>query len=138
MDLFSTGFSIASSKPPSAVNEGLVNNQTLAVALAEQAGYNVGMFGKTLNTVPMAPYRGVTGWLVNGGGSYEDPSFAVSNIKGLPEGVVTFNASNTERLGLKGSSYSTSVIGNYSVQWIADALSGTKPLMAYIGTKAPQ
>jgi hypothetical protein len=119
------------------VDEGLVNNQTFAVKLAD-AGYVVGFFGKTLNNCPLLPFAGVSAWLANGGGSYNNPSFAIKGIDGLPDGMLHFDANHTATLGLLGSSYSTSVIGNYSLEWIKKVAKQERPFMAYIGTKAPR
>ena len=122
------------------VDEELVNNQTFAVSLAEH-GYSVGFFGKTLNNCPLQPFAGVDAWLANGGGNYFNPQFAIKNIDGVPDGMQHFDANTSATLGLLGSSYSTSVIGNYSLAWITKvaqiAKAGGRPFMAYIGTKAP-
>jgi N-acetylglucosamine-6-sulfatase len=117
------------------IDEGLVNNQTFAHVLAE-GGYTVGFFGKTLNNCPLKPFTGVDAWLANGGGEYDDPSFAISGIDGLPDGLLKFDKNNTERLNLLGSQYSTSVIGNYSLNWVKKVAKGSKPWMAYVGFKA--
>merc|ERR1711871_214493 len=94
------------------VDEGLVNNFTFARALQEQGGYRVGMFGKYLNNCPSDPPPGFDAWFANGGGNYFNPSFAVRNIDGLPDG--SFHANESSRFG----NYSTALIGNYSIEWI--------------------
>ena len=46
--------------------QGLVNNNTLALYLKRQAGYRVGMFGKYLNNCPNKPPPGFDAWFANG------------------------------------------------------------------------
>lgn len=60
----------------------------------------------------------------NNGGSYNDPSFNYN-------GQVTHFDNRTY------AGYSTSVIGNISVAWIAKQLQQPHPFMAYIAPKAP-
>jgi N-acetylglucosamine-6-sulfatase len=115
------------------VDEALVNNYTFARALHEQGGYVVGMFGKYLNNCPSSPPPGFDAWFANGGGSYFNPSFAVKNIDGLPDGgSVKFDAQS--RYG----NYSTALIGNYTVEWIKKvAAEGSgRPWFAYVAPKA--
>ena len=47
--------------------------------------YVSGMFGKYLNVCPKQAPPGWTSWFANGGGSYENTSFSVQNIEGLPD-----------------------------------------------------
>jgi hypothetical protein len=54
-------------------------------------------------------------WLANGGGQYNNPQFAIKNIDGLPDGMLSFTNETTAKMGLLGSAYSTSVIGNYVI-----------------------
>jgi arylsulfatase A-like enzyme len=49
------------------VDEGMVNNRTLAQYLQRQAGYRVGMFGKYLNNCPTEMPPGFSAWYANGG-----------------------------------------------------------------------
>lgn len=90
------------------VNEALVNNNTFAKHLSEQAGYTVGMFGKYQNVMPKNVPVGFDAWLGNGGGSYIAPSFITKNIDGIPDG----HWKGTEK------NYTTSVVGNVSIAWI--------------------
>ena len=71
---------------------------------------------------------GFNAWYANGGSTYYGPSFAVANIDGLADGMLKYNH----------SSYSTSLIGNYSLAWIQKvATDGSNlPFMAYIAPKA--
>ena len=110
------------------VDEALVNNHTFARVLKEQGAYRVGMFGKYLNVCPASPVPGFDAWFANGGGTYYAPQFFVHNVAGLPDGSITFNASD----------YSTALIGNFSTRWIRQvATDGSgDPWFAYIGTKA--
>eukprot|EP01051_Picozoa_sp_SAG22_P024027 SAG22_NODE_6469_length_850_cov_1.249001_1_plen_209_part_10 len=81
-----------------------------------------------LNNCPTEMPPGFSAWYANGGSTYFAPSFAVANIDGLPKGLLQYNS----------SAYSTSLIGNYSVDWILK-VAGDKtglPWMAYIGPKA--
>jgi N-acetylglucosamine-6-sulfatase len=117
------------------IDEGRVNNQTFALNLKNQ-GYTVGFFGKTLNNCPELPFNGVNAWLANGGGEYNNPEFAIYGIEGLSNGMLKFNENNTQSMHLLGSMYSTSVIGNYSLNWVKKVAKGSKPWMAYVGFKA--
>lgn len=53
------------------VDEGMVNNRTLAQYLQRQAGYRVGMFGKYLNNCPTQMPPGWNAWYANGGSTCE-------------------------------------------------------------------
>jgi N-acetylglucosamine-6-sulfatase len=110
------------------VDEGKVNNYTFAPAL-KQAGYTVGMFGKYLNECPGTPPIGWDVWLANGGGNYFNPEFAVKNVDGLPD------SSNSKHFPL-GANYTTSVVGNYSIEWINKVAGKGQPFFAYIAPKA--
>jgi N-acetylglucosamine-6-sulfatase len=97
--------------------------------------YTVGVFGKHLNTKnPVGCPPGVDRWLVNGGGSYLNPTFswASSGVQPTPE-VAFDNCTNMP-------CYSTSIIGNSSIGWIRDHVLSrhdTRPFFAYISVKAP-
>ena len=106
------------------VDEELVNNATMARELSG-AGYKVGMFGKYLNVCPKTPPPGFDAWLANGGGNYFSPQFSVAGITGLANGSHTFSADN----------YTTSVVGNYSHQWIKE-VAPKGPFVAFINPKA--
>merc|ERR1712137_697353 len=108
------------------VNETLVNGNTFARVLNEQAGYTVGMFGKYLNVMPDAVPPGFDAWLANGGGDYIAPNFLTKNIDGLPDGHWQGTAQN----------YSTAVIGNTSIAWIKKVGREGKPFLAYVAPKA--
>ena len=62
----------------------------------------VGMFGKYLNNVPNFVPEGFDAWMANGGGDYIAPSFATSNVPGLPNGHWKGTSDN----------YTTSSVGN--------------------------
>ena len=64
------------------------------------------MFGKNLNNCNTKIVEGFSAWYANGGSTYYAPSFAVSNIDGLEDGLLKYNATD----------YSTSLIGNYRCQ----------------------
>ena len=91
---------------------------------------------KHKNNCPPTLQPGFEAWFANGGGTYYNPSFAVQNVDGLPDGP--FKASASSRYG----NYSTALIGNYSINWIkkvaTEMKSGkdTRPFMAYIAPKA--
>jgi len=108
------------------VNYTLVNNNTFAKTLQEEAGYTVGMFGKYLNEMPADVPPGFDAWLANGGGTYLAPAFHTKNIDGLPDGKWKGTADN----------YSTAVIGNVSIAWIKKVANQGKPFLAYIAPKA--
>jgi hypothetical protein len=103
-----------------------------APAFANQ-GYTVGVFGKHLNNGnPARAPSGVDRWLVNGGGNYLNPSFSFAS-GGTPGSHVTFDNCTG------APCYSTSVIGNATLDWIrAVRLSSRpKPFFAYVAVKAP-
>jgi len=110
------------------VNYTFVNARTFARVLKEDAGYTTGMFGKYLNEMPKTVPPGFDAWLANAGGNYVGPHFQTKNIAGFPDGGVTF--SNDP------SNYSTSVIGNISINWIKSVAKRGKPFFAYIAPKA--
>lgn len=111
------------------INSTLVNNNTFARILSEEAGYTVGYFGKYVNEAPDDTPPGFDAWFANGGGSYIAPKFRVANVDGLPDGDVQFTNA--------AENYSTSVIGNYSIAWINKVAKQGKPFFAYIAPKAP-
>lgn len=82
-----------------------------------------------LNECPDTAQPGWDAWLANGGGSYYNPEFAVENIDGLP------NSKNLDYFPF-GSNYTTSVVGNYSCQWITKVAGKGVPFFAYIAPKA--
>jgi N-acetylglucosamine-6-sulfatase len=110
------------------VDETHVNNATFARFLADGAGYKVGMFGKYLNNVPNYVPLGFDAWMANGGGDYIAPAFATFNCPGLPDGHWHGNVSD----------YSTSVIGNKSIEWIQLKVKAEEPWFAYIAPKVRQ
>jgi N-acetylglucosamine-6-sulfatase len=63
------------------VDETLVNNNTFAKYLMQDAGYTVGMFGKYLNNVPDFTPIGFDAWMANGGGNYIAPAFSTSGLE---------------------------------------------------------
>jgi hypothetical protein len=96
------------------VDETIVNNATFAKYLNESAGYRVGMFGKYLNTVPNYVPPGFHTWMANGGGTYIAASFSVNNLPGVPNGKL--------QLSNSAANYSTSYIGNRSIEFITTAV----------------
>ena len=87
-------------------------------------GYSVGYFGKHLNNDnPLAAPPGVDRWVANGGGTYLDPSFAVDGVE------VAFDDCTG------GPCYSTSIIGNKTVDWLRGDFA--KPFLAVAAVKAP-
>lgn len=103
---------------------------------AELFNYTVGVFGKHLNTKnPKGCPPGVDRWMVNGGGDYLNPSFYWAS-KGVDPTSVHFNNCTGYPC------YSTSVIGNASIDWIRDHVASAndedpKPFFAYVSVKAP-
>lgn len=110
------------------VNYTLVNENTFVRALKENAGYATGMFGKYVNEMPKEVPPGFDAWFANGGGSYMNPGFDVLGIDGLPDGHVQFSAAP--------ENYSTSLIGNKSIDWIKKVAKTGQPFVAYIAPKA--
>jgi arylsulfatase A-like enzyme len=114
------------------VNEPLVNNNTFARYLKEQAGYTVGMFGKYQNVMPKTVPPGFDAWMGNGGGNYIGPSFMTKNLDfispPIPDGQHKFPAAN----------YTTAVVGNVTVAWIEKVVKEdpTRPFFAYVAPKA--
>ena len=103
----------------------------------QQAGYTVGIFGKHLNgDNPACPPPGVDRWFANGGGNFFSPSFSWASA-----GVEPSSAHFTNCTYNNGSCYSTSVIANQSLAWLAEMHSlpaaERKPYFAYIAVKAP-
>eukprot|EP00980_Cylindrotheca_fusiformis_P030282 scaffold24620_cov137-Cylindrotheca_fusiformis.AAC.4 len=95
--------------------------------------YTVGVFGKHLNTKNTRDCPpGVDRWFVNGGGYYLNPSFYWAS-KGVDPTNVHFDNCTDYPC------YSTSVIGNASIDWIRDhvSTSDAKPFFAYVSVKAP-
>jgi arylsulfatase A-like enzyme len=96
--------------------------------------YTVGVFGKHLNTHnPKSCPPGVDRWLVNGGGEYLNPEFYWAS-GGTNSTNVQFNNCTSNPC------YSTSVIGNASIDWIRDHVASEKrqkPFFAYVSVKAP-
>ena len=109
-----------------------------------ERNYTVGMFGKHLNGEnPSFLPKGVDEILINGGGSYLDPTFTVGNRNALlePPRSVTFD-NCTATTGMP--CYSTSIIGNASLAWIQRHVAANdnennnkKPFFALISLKAP-
>ncbi|CAJ1934958.1 unnamed protein product [Cylindrotheca closterium] len=84
---------------------------------SEDLNYTVGIFGKHLNTKnPKGCPRGVDRWLINGGGDYLNPSFYWAS-KGVEPTTVHFD-NCTDTTGMP--CYSTSVIGNATIDWIRE------------------
>lgn len=100
----------------------------------EILNYTVGIFGKHLNTKnTKSPPPGVDRWLCNGGGEYLNPSFFWAS-RGVDPTTVQFNNCTDFPC------YSTSVIGNASIDWIRDHLASEKkqqPFFALVSVKAP-
>lgn len=87
------------------------------------------MFGKYLNTFPQQGYKppGFDAWAANGGGDYIAPEFSTNNAGGgLPDG----SWKGTEQ------NYTTAVVGNLSMQFIAKQVAAKQPFFAYIAPKA--
>eukprot|EP00547_Thalassionema_nitzschioides_P018200 CAMPEP_0194242198 /NCGR_PEP_ID=MMETSP0158-20130606/7807_1 /TAXON_ID=33649 /ORGANISM="Thalassionema nitzschioides, Strain L26-B" /LENGTH=471 /DNA_ID=CAMNT_0038977239 /DNA_START=112 /DNA_END=1524 /DNA_ORIENTATION=- len=105
----------------------------------KKIGYTVGMFGKHLNLYnPENPPRGIDRWMVNGGGNYHNPQFVWASADVQPSAVHFNNC--TDKNGNKEPCYSTSIIGNASLDWIQDHIeSGVspEPFFAFISVKAP-
>lgn len=99
--------------------------------------YTVGVFGKNLNSknIKTCP-PGVDRWLVNGGGDYLNPSFAWHS-KGVPNPSIVKFDNCSETTGYP--CYSTSIIGNASIDWIRDHVTRERhqPFFAYVSVKAP-
>lgn len=110
------------------VNHNLVHNNTFLRVLQEEGGYSTALFGKYVNRMP--PYKplGFDGFFANDGSSYIAPEFTVDGITGFNKGHVRFNNNP--------GNYSTSVIGNVSIQWIREVAATGKPFMAYIAPKS--
>lgn len=105
----------------------------------------MGLFGKYLNSdVPLCPPVGIDlgSWLANDGGDY-----LVSRPRALfKHDVLIFQVPQNPTFNVDGQavtfnhsfgSYSTSVIGNISAQWIKQKAAADRPFFAYIATKAP-
>ena len=117
------------------VADDKVNNYTFAADLA-RAGYEVGMFGKYLNSWSGKIQPGFSRWFANGGGSYFNTTF---NDDRSPTGLFHANASFY-------AGYQTSILGNVSINWIREIVTqnGTArgghphpPFFAYVGVHAP-
>ena len=93
------------------VDDGKVNNFTFAADLAS-VGYQVGMFGKYLNSWSGAIQLGSSRWFANGGGAYFNTTF---NDNRSPTGQ--FTANSTFYAG-----YQTSILGNVSINWITEVV----------------
>lgn len=103
----------------------------------QQAGYTVGIFGKHLNgRNPTCPPPGVDRWFANGGGDYYNPEFSWASA-GTQSSDVQFKNCTYNN----GACYSTSVIGNVSLNWIKEVTAQPeaerKPFFAFIAVKAP-
>lgn len=120
------------------VDEGRVHNASFATRLSE-AGYRVAAFGKYLNSYDSPKQTkvppGFGGWLVNGGGEYNNPKFHVNEqineiLPDIPVGFWTANSSY--------GAYTTSVVGNVSAAWIKYTVRSHPgvPFFAHIGPKA--
>ena len=101
----------------------------------------MGIFGKHLNgNNPTCPPPGVDRWFANGGGNFYSPSFTWASA-GTTSSSVTFDNCSYIGNGKNGSCYSTSVIANQSIAWIAEMnalpASERKPYFAYVAVKAP-
>jgi N-acetylglucosamine-6-sulfatase len=116
------------------LNSPFYSEYYFARFFSELMNYTVGVFGKHLNTKnPNACPPGVDRWLVNGGGDYLNPSFYWAS-KGVYPSIAHFNNCTDSPC------YSTSVIGNASIDWIRDHVSATdsqQPFFAYVSVKAP-
>jgi N-acetylglucosamine-6-sulfatase len=108
----------------------------------QELNYTVGLFGKHLNNANPSNFlpKGVDEMLINGGGSYLDPTFTVGNRNALlepPLGVTFDNCTATTGMPC----YSTSIIGNASLAWIERHIATDdnekKPFFAFISLKSP-
>ena len=121
------------------------------------AGYTAGMFGKYLNSwdftvVPKGFDCPTCAWMANGGGNYYSPAFVTKNagagipdcLGGHPGGQL--DASTNAACAPAGDfqfpmeNYTTSVVGNVSIEWIRKVVKGTAgpspPFFAYVAPKA--
>jgi N-acetylglucosamine-6-sulfatase len=120
-----------------------VNENTFAKYL-QAAGYTVGMFGKYLNKVPTYVPPGFDAWLANGGGDYYGPAFATLNAgEGVPDSCPVDGGNCSAPFKFPLVNYTTSVVGNLSIQWIRKVVDSTasaeaahKPFFAYVAPKA--
>ena len=106
--------------------------------------YSIGIFGKHLNGENPTNFlpKGVDEMLINGGGTFFDPSFTVATRSALepPRNVAFDNC--TSSIGVP--CYSTSIVGNASLAWIQRHVAAgenvdnnKKPFFALISLKAP-
>ena len=82
------------------------------------------VFGKYLNQMPGYTPEGVDRFFANNGGSYYNCEFDQESPK------KPYHCNTNEFAG-----YSTSVIGNKSIEWIKSAAQTGNPFMAYIAPK---
>ena len=109
----------------------------------QQAGYNVGYFGKNLNG-QWCPTEAPPGfdcpdcyWFANGGGQDSEPGgYLNASFYEQPGGAPR---SSTYRGNTNGefAGYTTSIIANKSIEWVKKSAALGKPFMVMVAPKAP-
>lgn len=134
------------------VNSSFVYENTFVRDLKEKAGYNTGLFGKFMNSMPQSAPPGFDAWMANGGGNYTAPSFQMMNVTDLIPGLTPSgkqncwqgaNHSNDPGYGCfdgtnDPTNYTTAIVGNASIAWIRKVVTEDPdtPFFAYIAPKA--
>eukprot|EP00040_Diaphanoeca_grandis_P025358 m.140397 g.140397 ORF g.140397 m.140397 type:complete len:525 (+) comp30110_c0_seq1:131-1705(+) len=116
------------------VNESKVNPVSFMYYL-NQAGYNVGYFGKHMNSCPKEAPPGFDCpdcyWFANGGGSDSEPGGYLN---------ATFNDQKSTYKGNTNgefAGYTTSIIANKSMTWVRKVAALGKPFFVQVAPKAP-
>lgn len=119
------------------VDESLVDGKTWADALP---GYSLAYFGKYLNQAPSTPPLVWDRWFANGGGKDVEPGGYLNASFGDYVGQTPVDGPYHSTPGdytgnpLEYAGYTTSIIGNKSLEWLATA---TEPYALVFAPKAP-
>eukprot|EP00908_Phaeocystis_cordata_P001727 Transcript_11863.p1 GENE.Transcript_11863~~Transcript_11863.p1 ORF type:complete len:547 (-),score=98.35 Transcript_11863:887-2527(-) len=130
------------------VRTDLVNENSFGAVLG-RAGYSMGWFGKHMNDAPFEPPAGwgceTCAWFANNGGPDTEPKgfFNASFshwMGGKPVGPDEYHPKAGEyKANTNGehAGYTTSIVANYSIDWLRTMGRGHQPWMMVVGSKAP-
>jgi len=123
------------------VDENKVNPVSAASYLV-QAGYTVGYFGKHMNQCPSKPPPGydcdTCYWFANGGGRDSEPGgYINATFNDFSQWPQSLNGKYVANTSGEYAGYTTSVIGNKSIEWVKQVAKLDKPFFLTVASKAP-
>ena len=125
------------------VDTDKVNPVSFGASLGK-AGYTVAWFGKHMNQAPHDPPPGfdcdTCYWFANGGGSDGEPGgYLNATFADFKGGKPVDGAKGTYKGNTNGeyAGYTTSIIGNKSIEWVREVAGGPKPFVVVVAPKAP-